>query len=122
MKAYRQGKKKVPVQAFQQALLIQEAKMVDAEGKPLDRETVRRVTRLIVSCDNALYRPDRPAWSYTEGLIQTALRVLQEFSDEEIDVVCDRLAKLPRSPALMGMTTERLLPEFREVLGKVGGT
>ena len=120
MKAYHQGKRSVPAVAFQQSLLIQEAKMVDAEGKPLSRDEVKRVTRLVVSCDNALYRSDRPAYAYTEGLIQDALVVLKQFSDEEIDIVCDRLAKYRRHIAMSGMTTEKLLPQFREVLGKMG--
>ena len=115
--ALRQGK--AGEQAFQQALLIGEEKMVDATGEPLAPELRQRVTRLVVSCDNALYHNQRPTHGYTEGLVQDALGVLGRFSDEEIDQVCRFVASRRNHPLLT--TAEKLLPRFGEMVRLLEG-
>ncbi len=103
--------------AFQQALNISEHKFVDEAGAPLEAELTRRVTRLIIACDNALFRPMRQAFGYTEGLIQSALRVARRHSDEEIDLICRSVAGHRGHPALNGMNTEKLLEVFSDIAG-----
>jgi hypothetical protein len=119
MRAYTQRMKKAAGQTFQQSLLISETKLVDEEGQPLPAEEVKRVMRLIVACDNALFKPNRPPFGYTEGLIQEARAVLKRFTDEEIDLVCRTVALHRNHPSLNGVTTERLLPMFAEVAKKL---
>jgi hypothetical protein len=113
LKAYHGRQKDVNSVAFQQALQISESKMVDEHGEPLSREMRERVTRLIVSCDNALFKNLRPTHGYTEGLVQDALRVLAKFSDEQIAQVCLFVAEHRNNPMLT--TTERLLPVFGDI-------
>jgi hypothetical protein len=121
MRAYTQRMKKAQSQTFQQSLLISEAKLVDEQGEPLPAEEVRRVMRLIVACDNALFKPNRPPFGYTEGLIQEARGVLKRFTDEEIDMVCRTVALHRNHPSLNGVITEKLLPMFADVVKKLEG-
>jgi hypothetical protein len=119
MRAYNLRMKKADGQAIQQSFLINEARLVDEQGQPLQAEQVKRVTRLIVACDNALYKGPRPDYGFTEGLIQEALRVLKQFTDEDIDYVCNRVARNRNHPALNGVTTEKLLPMFGGIVQKM---
>lgn len=122
MRAYRQRMKKSEGEAFQQSLLISGGKLVDEEGLPLPAEDVRRLTRLIVACDNALYKSPRPPFAFTEGLIQDARAVLRRFADEQIDYVCTRVALHRNHPALNGLTTEKLLPMFGDIAQRMETT
>jgi hypothetical protein len=121
MRAFQQRMKKAQGAAFQQSLLIHESKLVDGEGQPLPAEEVKRVMRLIVACDNALFREARPPFGFTEGLIQSALAILQRFTDEEIDCVCRTVALHRHHPALSGLNTEKLLPMFSGIVAKLEG-
>jgi len=56
MRAFKLRMKKAGGQSFQQALLIPDTKLVDAEGQPLAAEEVKRVTRLIGAVIRALQR------------------------------------------------------------------
>jgi hypothetical protein len=116
MRAFDARMKKAEGSAFQQSLHISESKLKDEEGQPLEADLVRRVTRLVVATDNALFRPNRPPILFTEGLIQDALQVARKLSDEEITYVCRIVAKHRSHPALNGMTTERLLLKFEEIV------
>ena len=119
MRAYKQRMKKAGGAAFQQSLLISESKLVDEEGQPLAAEEVQRVTRLIVACDNALYKDPRPSFGFTEGLIQDARAVLKRFTDEQIDFVCNQVALHRNHPALNGLTAEKLLPMFGDIVQRM---
>jgi hypothetical protein len=119
MRAYHLRQRHAESEAFQQALLITESKMVDEHGEPLDPEARQRVTRLIVTCDNALFKGQRPPHGYTEGLVQDALRVLAKFSDEEINRVCTFVANRRNHPLLT--TTEKLLPQFGDIVRLLEG-
>ena len=113
-KAYNQRQKKTEGLAFQQGLMLDASKLQDEHGEPLAPEQRQRVTRLIVSCDNALFKDPLPLHGYTEGLVQDALRVLAQFSDEEIDRVCHFVSAHRNHPMLT--TTEKLLPQFGEIV------
>jgi len=113
LKAYHGRQKKLESDAFQQALQITESKMMDEHGEPLTSEMRQRVTRLVVSCDNALFKNLRPPHGYSEGLVQDALRALARFSNEQISQVCLFVAEHRNHPLLS--TTERLLPVFGEI-------
>jgi hypothetical protein len=119
MRAFTQRMKKAQGQSFRQSLLINEARFVDDEEKPLSAEAVKRVMRLVVACDNALFKPNRLPFGYTEGLIAEARGVLKKFGDEEIDLVCRTVALHRNHPALNGVTTEKLLPMFDEVVRRL---
>ncbi len=119
MKAFNQRMKKAPQQAFQQSLLTPVNKLVDGNGQPLSADLVKRVMWLITACDNALFKEMRPEFTITEGLVQSALEVTQRYSDEEILAVSRKLVKHRTHPALLGMTTEKLLPMFGDVVGKL---
>jgi hypothetical protein len=121
MRAYKLRLKKAEGQSFQQSLLINEAKFVNEAGEPLSAEEVKRVMRLIVACDNALFKPNRLPFGYTEGLIQEARDVLKQYADEEIDLVCRTVALHRNHPSLNGVTTEKLLPMFGEIAKKLEG-
>jgi hypothetical protein len=119
IKNYNARQKAMPGEARQQALALPVSKLVDEHGEPLDDATAERVTRLIVSCDNALFKNARPLHGYSEGLVQDALRVIQQFSDEHIQQVCNFIANHRGHPMLT--TTERLLPMFGDVVRVIGG-
>jgi hypothetical protein len=119
VRAYGQRMEKAEHSAFQQSLLVPPGKLVDGEGRPLPAEQVRRVMRLIVACDNALFKGARPSWGFGEGLIASALRVLQRFTDEEVNQVCLAVARPRNHPALNGVTTEKMLPMFGEMVGRL---
>lgn len=118
-KAYEARQRQMPGLAFQQALQISESKMVDEHGEPLTKEMRERVTRLVVSCDNALFKNLRPPHGYSEGLVQDALRVLANFTDEQIAAVCKFVSDHRSNPMLT--TTERLLPVFGEITRMLEG-
>lgn len=116
MKAYKHRQERAGADAAQQSLAIHEAKYVDEEGVPLPSELVQRVTRLIISCDNALFKPSRPPILFTEGLIQQALAICRKYNDPQIEALCELVAKNREHPRLMDLTTERLLPQFGELV------
>src|ERR1700723_660878 len=51
MKQFNQRQRKLDETVLRQALLISDHKFVDEDGNPLQHEEVRKVQRLIVSCD-----------------------------------------------------------------------
>lgn len=120
MKAFHSRQKNLEQQAMQQSLKLHGSKFVDADNAPLPSDMVQRVTRTIIACDNALFKPSRPPMGFTEGLIQTALEVCQKFNDEQITHICEQVAAKRDHPRLSGYTTERMLPEFGNMLEKVG--
>jgi len=119
MRAFTMRMKEAQGDALQTTLSISEHKFVDEQGEPLDPELTKRVTRVIIACDNALFRPQRPPVCFTEGLIQSALVVARKFSDEEINYICRSLALHRSHPALNGLSTEKVLPQFQEMAGKL---
>jgi hypothetical protein len=121
MKNFYQRQKKAQAQAFQQSLLIPPSRFVNEENQPLDSELTKRVMRVIVACDNALFRESRQPFGFTEGLISSALRVLRKHTDEEIDYVCRTVAKHRYHPVLSGVVTEKLLDQFGEMVAKLEG-
>ena len=118
-KEFLRRQRGVAADAMEQSFLLPKDVFVDAEGVPLDGDRVKRVMRLIISCDNALYKPERPKLGYSEGLIQEALKVLARYADEEIDMVVNRLSFHRDHPRLNGMTTEKLLPQFGDMVRSV---
>ena len=119
LRAFDLRQRRVEEQAFQQSLGIAASKFVDEKGEPLDNEATRRVTRLIVGCDNALFKGSRPPIGFTEGLIQDGLRVLAKYREAEVDALLRHVALARGHPALNGMTTEKLLPQLGEMAGKL---
>lgn len=119
MKAYLARQKRAEGEVFKQSCLIPEARLVDGEGQPLEADLVKRLMRLIVACDNALFKGTRPHYLFTEGLIADALEVLRKYSEEEVDLVLRTVVKHRNHPALGGMSAEKLLPKFGEIVGRL---
>jgi hypothetical protein len=112
MRGFQSKQRRLQSQAFQQSLNILPDKFKDEAGEPLSPELVDRVTRLIITCDNALGKPTRPASGFTEGLIQSAVQVANRFDDDQIDHICRQVVFHRGHPRIVGLTTERLLPAF----------
>lgn len=117
--AWARRQKHVVAEAAQQSLLVDEKIFADAEGAPLAPDEVRRLTVLVKSCDNALFRADRTPAQFTTGLVLDALTVLREHTEDEIQLVLDQLARKRTHPAVKGLTAEALLADFRNLAGKV---
>ena len=117
--SFSRKQKHVAVEAAQQSLLVDEKIFADAAGAPLAHDEVRKITVMVKSCDNALFRPDRTPAQFTAGLVLDALTVLREHTEDEFQLVIDRLARKRTHPAVKGLTTEALLADFRNHAGKV---
>jgi len=111
--------KKMNATLIQGALKLPTSHFVDAEGKPLDGETVERVTRLVMTCDAALKR-ERPIVGWTESLVAYALVVIKKYTDDQIYWICNKVALNYGAAILNGMTTERLLPKFDTITKEIG--
>jgi len=119
MKAFNAKQSKAEGRIKQLELRVPADAFKDADGSTLDTFTVQRVSRLIIGCDNALLR-DRPPVGWTEGLVQLALGVIRKLTDEQIDYTLRKVVAYREHPALMGLSTDKLLPQFATILGKVG--
>lgn len=110
MKGFRRAIERAPEIA--QMLLLPPEKLVDESGAALTADEIRRVKWLVTLCDAALGKPTRPAYGYTENLIQLAVRVVRKMTDSQIMAVCEEVVRRREHPALSGMVTEKLLGEF----------
>jgi len=119
MKKFYGDQKRLGGRVVQQVLSISGTKFVDKDGNPLSSEETEKVTRLIISCDNALFKGERPSPGFTEALIQDALVVSRQLTDDEIDCILRAVALKRAHPFLAGMTAERLLPQFRDMILKL---
>ena len=119
MRKFLHEQGKVRGKTMQLGLAISENKFVDETGAPLAEDEAEKVTRLIISCDNALFKGERPPALFTEALIQDALRVVRKLTEDEIDCVLRRVAYCRNHPILNCMTAEKLLPQFRDIMGKL---
>ena len=118
MKAFNHKQKRSQEALFQQTLGIPPSVLVDGENNPLAPDTVVRLTRLIVACDNALFKPQRPIVGYTEEVIQLGLNVLIKYSDEEIDYVARLVVKNRGDLMFNGINAEKLLAMFPKIVPK----
>lgn len=119
LRAYTQRCVRTESESFQQSLLIAPDKLVDADGQALDASLVRRLKLLVLRVDNALFQPTRPPYLYSEELIQAALVVLAKLTDGEIAAVARQVALHRAHPALNNMSTEKLLPDFGNLLANL---
>jgi hypothetical protein len=119
MKRFHGNQRKAASRIVQQTLSISEDKFKDADGNPLSSEETKRVTMLIIGCDNALFKPERPSPGFTEGLIQDAVMVARKMTDDEVNYILLDIARKRDHPFLTGMTTERLLPQFKDTVQKL---
>jgi hypothetical protein len=119
MRAYNQNQKRAGESLMQQALEIPGENFKDGEGQPLSSDEVKRVMWLIRACDNALFKPERPNFGFRGELVANAAEIVRRMLDEEIDAVCRKVARNRAHPALIGMTTEKLLPGFGQMAGQL---
>lgn len=115
-KNFLQRQKNLDSDSLLTGMKIAANKWLDENQQPLDKGMIDRVTRLIISCDNALNQPDRMPILYTSSLIQMALGVVRECESSQIELVCRTLAGHRKHPRVQELTTEKLLPMFGRVL------
>jgi hypothetical protein len=119
MKSFNHRQRKMESGLMQQLLKVPGHIFVDATtGLELSPEETEAVSRLIMSCDNALLR-ERPPIGWTEGLVTLALPVMRDLTGEQIEYTIRKIAMQREHPALAGMSTEKLLPQFKTVIGKI---
>lgn len=114
----------------QDVLIIPAQVLVDSAGNPLSKEMCKRVRTLVLCCDSALDKMDRPLWQFSAILVQNALRVLARYTDPQIDCICRQVRMKKEHPFLAGITTEAILAPvgdgsqdralFDDILDKVG--
>lgn len=121
IRAFNLGMKRAEATAFQQALLLDSEKFVDADEQPLDADAAKRVVRLVLGCDNALFKGERPQWAFSKTMIQSAASVVRMLSDDEIDSILRTIALHRGHVVLNGMTAEKLIPQFKETYSKLKG-
>lgn len=119
--AFDKRVKKVEAALMGDALKIPAAILIDATGAPLDGVRVKRLQNLIVRCDLALSKQIHAAKDYTAELVQNALPIIDSLSDDQISAINKLVIKhrateqFSGHPALIGLTTEKLLPRFSEM-------
>lgn len=122
--AFDKRVKKVQDSMMGEALKIPAAiltETTDAGGQPLDAAKLKRIQSLIVRCDLALGKQIHAAKDYTAELIANALLVVEVLTDGEIAAIMNLVIKhratkqFSGHPALIGLTTEKLLPRFMEM-------
>lgn len=118
MKAFRANARAARERALQETLLIG-ADWKTPEGETIDADTIKRIRSLVLVSDGALFKGDRPSYSWTSALVHNALAVVQKHSDAEIDVLMQTIALKRGHPVLEGMTTEKLLAELSGTLEKL---
>ena len=119
MKAFNGRQRKLEAEIKQMQLKVPGHIFVDATtGLELSTDETEAVQRLIMSCDNALMR-DRPPIGWTEGLVTLALPMVRKLSLDQIEYTVRKIALLRDHPALAGMSTEKLLPQFDTIMGRV---
>lgn len=119
MKAFVHHQKKLEDGALELGLAVDGSKFKDKDGQPIMPEEARRAWWLISTCDNALFKPARPPYGFTEALIGDAVDVVRRHGDESIRSVARRLVENRVHPFVSGLTTERLLPQFGSIVAKL---
>lgn len=101
--------------AQQQSLLIdREVYLRPTDGTAMDSEEINRVMTIIKLFDNVLKRRARLTNEFSQGLVQDAWRVRQEYSDADINAVASWLnAKAVEGHPSLPANTETLLRTFR---------
>lgn len=129
MKGFNSRMRKLDGNALQLSLSIAANKFVDPDtNSALNPDERRRITRLIVACDNIFGKNERPPQMFSESLIHSAIGVVRRLKDEEIDLVAKNLALHKTNPILQSMNTERLLSfengsertVFETILSRIG--
>ena len=103
-------------QALFDALDIKPECLARPDGQPMDHEETRRVKLLVMTFDSALGKPNRAPKDYTPGLCQDAWRVVSRHEAALCDEFAQRVLLNRQHPSFIGMTTEKLLPRFEELL------
>lgn len=119
--AFDKRVKKVTENLLAEGLRIPGTVLQDTTGQPLDAARTGRMQNLVVRCDLALCKQIHGGKDYTAELVQNALGVIDAFTDEQIQAIIKLIVKhratgkFSGHAALIGMTTEKLLPRFSEM-------
>lgn len=116
IKAYNAKNRKAEESMLELGLMIKPEKYKDGDNNPLTSHEIERVNWLIIRCDNALDKPERPAFGFDGALIANAAAVIRKFNDEQIKAVTKEIRLHRAHPLIAGMTTERLLPQFCDIM------
>lgn len=119
MRSFTMNAQRAAESAFTGSLFMDPALLVDGEGKPLTADEVRRLRYLVHLCDSALFRGERPNFTWGATLIANSLAVVRNYSDEQVMAVCRKLASRRGHPSLAGVTTETLLPQWKNIVAEL---
>ncbi len=115
VKAFLAKQNEIKSQEMELALSTPARIWVDEQQQPLASDLQRRVQYLVLTCDSAL-KIERPAHGWTPEIVQMALPVVRAYSDQQVFIVCRKIALQRDHPRLLGQTTERLLPDFKTIV------
>ena len=119
MRKFKQDMARVEGEALAQAQLIRADKFFDKDGKPLEGEEPRKAVWVIRCIDNALFLKEREQIAYTPTLIANAVELIRGMDEGQFKSALTLLASNRQHPAIQGLTTERILPEFKIYLAKL---
>lgn len=120
LRAFSLGVRRAEEQSAQLAMSLPPDRYKDAQGNPIDADTMKRVMMLITMCDRALFKNQRAGFSYREAIIHAAVKVLREFTEEQINLILRTIAGKRGHPFLANATTEKVLPDFGGILKSLG--
>lgn len=120
LKHYDDRDRKAEARALQQSLLIVPEAFRRPDGAPMSPEESHRCIVVVSRCDGALgRRTDRDPAEYTEGLMQSAWRLAQAWTDEQIGLACRAVFAKREHPRLNGLTTEQLLERLPDLMREI---
>lgn len=113
------AQRKAEGESLQLALMIPKEYFMK-DGKEFPAETCNRIQLLIRSLDSVMLAPHRQEAAFTETLIHDAHKVVSSKSEHEITSALQRLVKFRKHPRVQSLTTEDLLQDWDNTVGKIG--
>lgn len=118
-KSFKHRMEAIDAEVVKQGLLLSPDLFKDAAGKPLAGEESRNVIWLVKALDFALGVKDRPLASFTESLVQNGVECVRHIPMDELAAGVKMIATKRTHPVLVGMMTERILPDFKALVAKL---
>lgn len=104
----------------QLGLMLDEEACRDAAGSGLSPEEISRCTLLIRTLDCMFDQPPRKYQKeFTPGLMAAAAEVVRLLDPPALEATLRRITRHQTGPVLAGVKPERLLTQWREILGKL---
>lgn len=119
LRAFTMKQQRVGQDAMQLGLRLSAEKFKDAEGRDIEGDEAHRVMMLVIGCDNALFRESRPAHGFTATIMANGARVTRQYTEAQIQEVLRTVALRRGHPMLAGLSTERLLADFGDMVRRL---